>query len=1283
MNFLKRTWQTIQNKKRVKQEVELLHNSELFDSLWYSEQHADLASWTSDIGLHYLIHGAAEGRNPSPLFDTKFYLENNPDVALAGVNPLVHYITVGHKEQRRAKGLAFDADFYTALYPEVLKSGLSPVEHFQCIGKLKFYHPAFDEEWYRIEYLDVTNNSGSLREHFLIHGKHQGRHPAFHPEWYSHEYPDVASSGLDPLSHYRRFGRREGRHASFDRNFYLEEYKDIGASDLDPFEHYNEHGRREGRFPAFNRAWYCAAYKDIGNSDLDPYEHYKRAGRAEGRPLSPPDMMKIAKWGLPNAHSVTNSPWKLEGGTPARDPEFSPKVSVIVPNYNHAQFLPKRLESIYSQTYRNFEVILLDDASSDHSVEVLKGYAERYPEQTTCAFNDINSGGVFNQWKRGLELANGELIWIAESDDFCSPDFLAELVRFFRNNGVMLAFCRTDFVTDEAAERIWTSEAYWAEVGFDLGTEPIIMSAHEIVRSAWGARNLAANVSGVLFRNPGKLPIFDDPEWLNLRMCGDWVFYLSLIRGGLIGYSPAVTNFYRQHPQNTSISTHDKDLYYSEHETVAKYLVRLYDVCEDVVRGHQEVLYRHWVMKRGLDRRGEFEKLFDIEKVIAERAKRKPNIAIATYALVTGGGETFPILVANQLLARGFAVTVLNFEAETTNAGIRATLAPAIPIVEPGHSMDAGRILAKLGAELVHSHHAWVDITLALALKNYPSIRHIATMHGLYEMLDRNWVLSSENDLASIDSFVYIADKNLLNFSNHFKRRQRFRKITNTISLAPLSNLTRQDQRIAPTDFLVCLASRAVPEKGWDEAIQAVIQANKRSNRTIRLLLVGDGPEYERLREQPLPDFIHLLGFRKNVRDLFALSDVGLIASKFRGESCPLVLIECLSVGKPVIASNIGEVRSMLATPDGPAGVVHNLNAWSIDISALAEIIERLADDPTEYERLRSRAPAAMAKFNQDMVIGEYLDEYHEVLSGRIPIRSDRIRLSVVVVAYDMAREVQRTIFTMSPDYQQLPCSDYEVILIDNGSNCDYDVNNLHSICPNLTFIRIEQAKQSPVEALNYGISIARGGVICACIDAARMASPNLLKTGLAACEADYRTVAGALSFHLGLVPQNASVRNGYNQSAEDKLLETVNWRANGYELYRISAFDPSSRFGLYNCPAETNALFMSRELWTKCGGFDARFSSKGGGLTNLDIWARLCESEDNVIVTLLGEGTFHQFHGGVATNAIEDDVWTEMHEEYVRVRGVDFRLPARTPLLFGSLNPWILEFEKRVNATP
>lgn len=659
---------------------------------------------------------------------------------------------------------------------------------------------------------------------------------------------------------------------------------------------------------------------------------------------------------------------------------YRPKISVIVPNFNHANYLPERLESIYNQSYRNIEVILLDDCSSDESVTLLREYAERYPDKTICRFNELNSGGVFNQWNKGLELATGELVWIVESDDYCSVNLLEELVESFQNEAVQLAFGRTDFVCGTPPITVWTSEYYLSDLGLDIWTRPFVKSAHSLVRSGWAVKNIVPNVSGAVFRHPGKMGLLKDTRWSKLRMCGDWVFYLSIIRGGLVAYNPSVTNYYRQHSLNTSVNAQKEDLYYQEHEVVALYLAELYQLDRADFERQEKHLYLHWCSKRGGARLGEFTALYDIEKVCRHTISRKPNIVMCVYALAAGGGETFPIMLANLLHDRGYAVTLLNCKEQPTESGVRSMLSGAVPLLELDRLELAEAVFTDMGIELVHSHHAWVDVSLSTLLMNRRDIRHVVTMHGMYEMMPS----AQLNQLLplltrQIDRFVYTAEKNQVPFALEFRQEKGFCKIENALPLKDIAPVSRVDFNIGTDDFVLCLVSRAIPDKGWEEAIQAVTWANLHSSRKIHLLLIGEGPEFGRLKTVLVDEFVHFLGFRSNIRDYFAASDMGFLPSRFEGESFPLVLIDCLLSGKPLLASSVGAIRYMLDSPEGAAGELFELDGLNINVEALGETVLKLANDNLEYRRLLRCVPFAAAKFDTHTMI----DKYEEVYLGR------------------------------------------------------------------------------------------------------------------------------------------------------------------------------------------------------------------------------------------------------------------------------------------------------------
>ncbi len=282
---------------------------------------------------------------------------------------------------------------------------------------------------------------------------------------------------------------------------------------------------------------------------------------------------------------------------------------------------------------------------------------------------------------------------------------------------------------------------------------------------------------------------------------------------------------------------------------------------------------------------------------------------------------------------------------------------------------------------------------------------------------------------------------------------------------------------------------------------------------------------------------------------------------------------------------------------------------------------------------------------------------------------SNRLPLSVVIVAFNMARELPRTIRSFSPEMQLgIAAGEYELIVVDNGSTRPFNETEVRSAADNVVVHYMTDAGVSPVAAINKGLAMACGELVGVCIDGARMASPGLLAAALQASRLHPRPVIGSVAFHLGPKVQMQSVKEGYSQSVEDELLRRSGWEEDGYRLFEISVFAGSSSAGWFVTPAETNALFMRAEHWRDLGGYDPGFVTPGGGLANLDTWKRACEDPSSELIMLLGEATFHQVHGGVATNSPVSKL-DLFHEEYMRLRGKAFERTTRAPRFYGALN--------------
>ena len=282
-------------------------------------------------------------------------------------------------------------------------------------------------------------------------------------------------------------------------------------------------------------------------------------------------------------------------------------------------------------------------------------------------------------------------------------------------------------------------------------------------------------------------------------------------------------------------------------------------------------------------------------------------------------------------------------------------------------------------------------------------------------------------------------------------------------------------------------------------------------------------------------------------------------------------------------------------------------------------------------------------------------------------------RLSIVVVVHDMRRAAPRTLYTLSPAHQRgVSEDDYEVIVVENGSSAPLDPETVTSFGPNFRYVRLEGHRPSPGPAANAGAALSDAPAVAIMIDGARMATPGAVAWALRALDAFARPVVATIGFHLGEF-QPVAIEHGYDEEVEDELLASVDWRADGYRLYEIAGLAGSALSGWLAPLGESNLLFMPRAVFDELGGYDEAFVQPGGGLVNLDFYKRAAALDDVEWLVLLGEATFHQIHGGAATNRPQSrlgETLKEFQAEYKALRGETFIRSPREPTLYGELTP-------------
>lgn len=310
--------------------------------------------------------------------------------------------------------------------------------------------------------------------------------------------------------------------------------------------------------------------------------------------------------------------------------------------------------------------------------------------------------------------------------------------------------------------------------------------------------------------------------------------------------------------------------------------------------------------------------------------------------------------------------------------------------------------------------------------------------------------------------------------------------------------------------------------------------------------------------------------------------------------------------------------------------------------------------------------------------------EIHEkgVLLNIGKANTREIDLSIVVVFHEMQREANRTLFSLSRKFQEdVEGFQYEVIAIDNGSRTPLGRKFVENFGDEFFYEYFDTESVSPAAAVNHGVKRAKGNFVAIIVDGARMASPGLVSKSLKSVKWLSKPAVFSLSWHLGHEVQNVSLLSGYDQKVEDSLLDSIDWAQNGRKLFDISVLAQSSGRGfLGGVPAEFSWICVRKSVFLGLNGFEESFTSKGGGMVNHDFRNRLMAVPGIEPLMILGEGVFHQYHGGVATNVpMERHPLQDFRAEYERIRGESFE-PAKTPevLYFGAMPSNALKFVTR-----
>lgn len=297
---------------------------------------------------------------------------------------------------------------------------------------------------------------------------------------------------------------------------------------------------------------------------------------------------------IPAVYSFLTKPFStsLRHLEPPIDIPANPKkVTVVVPNYNYKTFLDARIKSILNQTYPLYELIILDDASTDGSSdfierELLPKIRTKNPDlKLKFIKNPKNSGQSIAQWQKGFEEATGDFLWLAEADDLSDPNFLATTMQKFNDKKVALSY--TNSVAINETEKVLTYDFQNRSVDKQKSGHwqtDFIENGESEIKNFFAINCNIPNVSACVFRLDPEIPYVKYLDSAKaFAQCGDWYLYLQVLRHGKIAYSRPALNFFRIHQNSVTASSKKSEKLLEEVKTLHTSIAKDYALSPNII----------------------------------------------------------------------------------------------------------------------------------------------------------------------------------------------------------------------------------------------------------------------------------------------------------------------------------------------------------------------------------------------------------------------------------------------------------------------------------------------------------------------------------------------------------------------------------------------------------------------------------------------------------------------------------------------------------------------------
>jgi len=629
------------------------------------------------------------------------------------------------------------------------------------------------------------------------------------------------------------------------------------------------------------------------------------------------------------------------------------KVSVVIPNYNYEIFIKDRIDSVLNQSYPLYEIIYLDDKSSDGSLAIAE--ATMHTATTPFVFhkNTINSGSVYKQWAKGIHSAKGDFIWIAEADDLASKDFIDHALKRFKSQNVALVYAQSAIIDESGT--VLHSDVRFHTDAIDperWKTDYVAKGAFEIQHSLI-YRNTIPNVSACLFRAEALKESASD-MLTSYRYCGDWYLYVDLLLKYDVAFISNSLNYFRKHSLNVTTNNTRSIEYIAEVIRIKRYILdRL------VLTPPQAMKSLSLFMNDFIDNNPQNSDILtmfssDIDSFSLAKAKQ---IVIVTFNDEYGGSEVLWFEIAQRLALIGHNIRIIckhhmlgaNRFAVLSDLGIEIVELEAIDsntlldvscdlVVFSTGDHNAG------GALFQYCHSNCIDYIIINQLVKkigWPDNQEfLQTLFEGYRNAKSTFFTSQNN----ISIFEEKMRQKLLNARIHF----------NPIDID--RNDYVQYPPVVDAYSIAFPARLLIIHKGQDLVLK-VLSQTKWQSRNLIINFYGQGPDEHTLKEMVRKYEIHnvnFLGHVDSMRTIWEANHAFILTSHMEG--LPIVLLSAMFAGRASIVTNVGGIGEVVA--DDYSGFISD----AISVEAVDALLERAWSHRARWKQMGESARLAILK---------------------------------------------------------------------------------------------------------------------------------------------------------------------------------------------------------------------------------------------------------------------------------------------------------------------------------